>query len=180
MPSSTKAGRNLYWDIVTPRANAFCEAASQPGSNPWSVLPILLQHTREFGLHTTTHIAQLVLAAVVHEDCPANCRTPRGTVDLARLVPPTTSPLALLDAAESQRLILGTPFAEGLASAEQQAAATARARAAVQDALNAVPDGRAGRERMLERFWELRDDPRALIAVTFLTWAAVQAVSTNA
>jgi hypothetical protein len=32
---------------------------------------------------------------------------------------------------------------------------------------------------MIERFWELRDDPRALIAVSILTAAAVRAISTN-
>ena len=119
----------------------------------------------------------MVLAAVVHEDCPADCRTPQGAADLDRLVPPSTNPMDLLTAADAQRLLFGTPLAEGITSAEEQATATACARAAIQDALNVVTQGTAGRGRMIERFWELRDDPRALIAVSILTAAAVRAVS---
>lgn len=177
MPSSVTAGRNLYWDITARRANAFYEAASPPGNGLLAVLPVLLQHAREFGLHATTHVAQMVLSAVVHEDCSARCRTPQGAADLDRLVPPTTDPMALLTAADAQQLLFGTPLAEGITDAEEQAMATARARAAVQDALNLVTQGTAGRGLMIERFWELRDDPRALIAVSILTAAAVRAVS---
>lgn len=179
MPSSTIDGRNLYWDVTAHRASDFYEAASAPGSGLLAVLPVIHQHADEFGLHTTTHVAQMVLAAVVHEDCPADCRTPEGAADLGRLVPPTTDPMALLTAADAQQLLFGTPLTEGITGAEDQAAATARARAAVQDALDVVPQGAAGRARMIERFWELRDDPRALIAVSILTAAAARAVSTD-
>lgn len=179
MPSSSTAGRNLYWDITARRANDFCEAASAPGGGLLAVLPVLLLHASEFGLHATTHVAQLVLAAVVHDDCPDGCRTPQGAADLARLVPPSTDPMNLLTAADTQQLLFGTPLAEGIAAAEEQATATACARAAIQDALNVVTQGTVGREYMIERFWELRDNPRALIAVSILTAAALQAVSTE-
>ncbi|GAA4339635.1 hypothetical protein GCM10023086_74770 [Streptomyces venetus] len=179
MAASATAGRNLYWDITAHRASDFYEAASAPGTGLLAVVPVLLQHAAEFGLHTTTHVAQMVLAAVVHEDCPAHCRTPQGAADLESLVPSSTDPMALLTAADAQQLLFGTPLAEGISSAEEQAVATACARAAVQDALDVVDQGTAGRERMIERFWELRDDPRALVAVSILTAAAVRAVSTD-
>jgi hypothetical protein len=169
---------NVYWDVTAERAAAFHAAAKQPGALS-AVLPVLAQHADDFGLHTTTHVAQMVLAAAVHEDCPAAWRTPRGTADLDLMVPPTTDPASLLTAAETLRDVYGMPLDEGVTSAEHQAVATARARAAVQDALDAVPDGAAGRERMLERFWQLRDDPRALISVSILTAAAVAAISTR-
>lgn len=178
MPSSVPAGRNLYWDIVANRAETFFNAARRPGS-PWAVLQVLLNHASEFGLPTTTHIAQMVLAAVVHEDCPDSSRTVKGTASLNLLVPSSTNPLTILQAADVQHLVLGTPFADGITSAEQQAEATIRARVAVQDALDAVPDGRAGRERMIHRFYQLHDDPRALIAVALLTAAAVRAVASD-
>jgi hypothetical protein len=169
----------VYWDITAVRATDFYEAASAPGGDLLAVLPVLLLHAGEFGLHTTTHVAQMVLGAVVHEDCPADCRTPQGAADLERLVPSSTDPMDLLTAADAQQLLFGTPLAEGISSAEEQATATAHARAAVQDALDFVPQGASGRGLMIERFWELRDDPRALIAVSILTAAAVRAISTN-
>ncbi|MFF4276170.1 hypothetical protein [Streptomyces sp. NPDC001536] len=179
MPSSVTAGRNLYWDIVQRRAADFYGIAQAPDSQLPAVLPLLLQHTAEFGLPCTTHVAQMVLAAIVHEDCPADCRTPQGTVDLDALLPPDTSTAtveAVLKAAETQHGLFDMPLAEGMSAAEEQIEATVRARDAIQDALRAVPDGTAGRGRMIERFWELRDDPRALIAVSCVTFAAVQAV----
>ncbi|MFK0159182.1 hypothetical protein ACIQVK_44815 [Streptomyces sp. NPDC090493] len=180
MPSSTTpTDRNVYWDIAARRAADFYEVATAPGNGLLAVVPVLQQHAATFGLHTTTHVAQMVLAAVVHEDCPADRRTPTGAADLNRLVPPSTDPMALLTAADIQQLLFGTPLVEGITAAEEQATATAAARAAVQDALDVVHQGTAGRGRMIERFWELRDNPRALIAVSILTAAAVRAISTD-
>ncbi|MET8582209.1 hypothetical protein ABZX39_15155 [Streptomyces collinus] len=179
MASSVTAGRNLYWDIAARRAADFFRAASTPGNRLLAVLPVLHQHATEFGLHTTTDVAQMVLAAVVHEDCPGDSRTPQGAADLDRLVPTGTDPMDVLTAADAQQLLFGTPLAEGITGAEEQATAAARARAAIQDALNVVTQGTAGRVLMIERFWELRDDPRALIAVSILTAAAVRAVTAD-
>ncbi|MEU3282748.1 hypothetical protein [Streptomyces antibioticus] len=59
---------------------------------------------------------------------------------------------------------------------EEQIAATARARSAVQAVLDAAQDGVPGRMRALDALWKLHEDPHAVIAVLALTAAAMRAV----
>ncbi|NUK03224.1 hypothetical protein [Streptomyces lunaelactis] len=60
---------------------------------------------------------------------------------------------------------------------EDQVTATSRARETVRRVLEQVPYGTAGRERMLDIVYELRDDPRAIAGGLALTAAALREVA---
>ncbi|WP_435058375.1 hypothetical protein [Streptomyces sp. bgisy060] len=168
---------NLYWSIVQQRAAEYSLAQAQPGASLLSGLPVLAAHAAHFSPFHTLHVAQFCLAVVVFEDCPDHLRTPGGVPDLDRLVPKDADALTVLTTAQEQRALFGTGLDEELRNVEDQVAATDRARAAVQQVLEQVPYGRAGRERMLDIVYELRDDPRAIAGVIALTTAALREVS---
>lgn len=168
--------RNIYWDIVAGRGAAIWEAHTSPGADISAGLPYFKQHADEFGLVQATHVAQMCLTAVVHDDAPSSTRSPAGTVDLDRLVPEQPDVLTTIDVAEYLVSVAGLSLSGAMEDAEEQIAAQPRARAAVQTILDGVVDGLSGRERGIATLWELRDDPRALCGVLALTGAALHAV----
>ncbi|MFH8294919.1 hypothetical protein [Streptomyces sp. NPDC018059] len=170
---------NLYWMIVQERAAEFSLAHSRPGGSLLDGLPVLAAHAEEFSPFHTLHIMQFCLSVIVFEDCPEHLRTPQRIPDLDRLVPEDADALTVLTAAEKQRTLFGTGLDEELRSVEDQVAGTGRARTVVQRVLDQVPDGLAGRGRMLDIIAELQDDPRAIAGVVALTTAALREVAAN-
>ncbi|MET9551060.1 hypothetical protein ABZY36_38110 [Streptomyces sp. NPDC006627] len=149
------------------------------GGIPCDGLPVLAAHAAEFSPFHTLHIAQYCLSVIVFEDCPEHLRTPQRIPDLDRLVPEDADALTVLRTAEKQHILFGTGLDEELDNVEDQVAGTRRARATVQQVLDQVPNGLAGRKRMLDTVYELRDDPRAIAGVIALTTAALRAVAAN-
>ncbi|MFJ9239738.1 hypothetical protein ACIRJ3_32725 [Streptomyces anulatus] len=170
---------NLYWMIVQDRAAEFSLACSRPGRSPLDGLPVLAAHAAEFSPFHTLHIMQFCLSVIVFEDCPEHLRTPQRIPDLDRLVPEDADALTVLTTAERQHTLFGTGLDEELRNVEDQVAGTGRARATVQRILDQVPNGLAGRERMLDIVYELQDDPRAIAGVVALTTAALREVAVN-
>lgn len=168
---------NPYWGIVTGRAEAVWEAHRAPDADVSSGMPVYLRHAEEFGLLQATHIAQICLTAVVHDDAPTATRRPDGAVDIDRLVPAANADAHTRnETAEYLVTAAGLGFSQALAAAEQQIAASAQSRATVQTILDGAPHGLPGRERALNALWDLRGDERALCGVLALTGAALQAV----
>ncbi|MEU3399440.1 hypothetical protein [Streptomyces filamentosus] len=168
---------NPYWTIVQQRAAELSLAYSRPDAPLTAGLPVLAAHAADFTPFHTLHVAQLCLSVIVFEDCPAHLRTPAGIPDLARLVPVTPDALTVLTTAEEQRDLFGGSLDAELHHVEEQVAATDRAQAVAQRVLEQVPHGLAGRQRMLDIVWELRDDPRAVAGVIALTAAALRALA---
>ncbi|MCT9094222.1 hypothetical protein N4G70_36085 [Streptomyces sp. ASQP_92] len=168
---------NLYWTIVQQRAAEFSLAQEQPDASLLTGLPVLAAHAKAFSAFHALHVMQFCLAVVVFEDCPDHLRTPDAVPDLDQLVPKDADALTVLTAAQELRALFGTGLEEELRNVEDQIAATDRARAAIQRVLDEVPHGRAGRERMLDIVYELRDDPRAIAGVIALTAAALREVA---
>ncbi|MFC8570797.1 hypothetical protein ACFUIW_34075 [Streptomyces sp. NPDC057245] len=166
-----------YWTLVQHRAAEYSLAQQQPGASLLAGLPVMAAHAAAFSPFHTLHVAQFCLAVIVSEDCPDHLRGPAGVPDLARLVPEDTDALTVLTTAEDQRALFGSGLAEELRNVEDQVAATGRARAAVQRVLDQVPHGLAGRQRMLDIVYELRDDPRAISAFLALTAVALREVA---
>ncbi|MDJ0466141.1 hypothetical protein [Streptomyces sp. H27-C3] len=169
---------NPYWTIVQERAAVFSLAHSRPGGSLLDGLPVLAAHAEEFSPFHTLHM-QFCLSVIVFEDCPEHLRTPQRIPDLDRLVPEDADALTVLTTAEKQRTLFGTGLDEELRNVEDQVAGTGRARATIQRVLDQVPNGLAGRERMLDIVSELRDDPRAIAGVVALTTAALREVAAN-
>jgi hypothetical protein len=144
---------NLYWSIVEHRAVDYFTAQSQPDAPLLAGLPVLAAHAAQFSPFHTLHVAQFLLAAIVADA------------------------FTVLMAAEEQSRLFGGRLDEALLNVEDQVAATRRARATVQQVLEQVPHGRAGRARMLDIVYELRDDPRAIAGVLALTTAALREVA---
>lgn len=164
-----------YWRTVTKRAADYSAALrNDPGST--AGLRILLDHTTEYGLARTVHIAQMCLRVIVDPDAQPDMRTMMGTVDVNKLVPPIADALTVLDTAASLSRGFNLTPGEAMAAVEEQIAGVERARHAVQTVLNGAPQGLAGRERGVAALWELRDDVRALCAVLALTTVALRAV----
>ncbi|MGW0033004.1 hypothetical protein ACWDXD_24705 [Streptomyces sp. NPDC003314] len=184
--TATDTGTDLYWSVVARRACHYADAVQRPGADLLAGVEILRQHAADFdephpdgnmGLLRATHITQLCLLVVVHEDAPAAVRTREGLVDLDRLLPVTSSALTVLDAASSLTRLFPMPPTQAMEAAEAQIAATDhRSRAVVQKILSAPLYGPQGRERALDALWELRNDPRALSGVLALNAAVLQAV----
>lgn len=170
---------NLYWTIVQHRAAEFSLAHSRPDGSLLDGLPVLAAHAEEFSPFHTLHIMQYCLSVIIFEDCPELLRTPHRIPDLDRLVPEDADVLTVLTTAEKQRTLFGTALDEELRNVEDQVAGTGRARATVQRVLDQVPNGLAGRKRMLDIVYELRDDPRAIAGVIALTTAALHEVAAN-
>ncbi|MFF4337562.1 hypothetical protein [[Kitasatospora] papulosa] len=171
--------KNLYWTIVQHRAAEFSLAHSRPGDSLLDGLPVLAAHAEDFSPFHTLHIMQYCLSVIVFEDCPEHLRTPQRIPDLDRLVPEDADALTVLTTAQQQRDLFGTGLDEELRNVEDQVAGTRRARATVQRILDQVPNGLAGRERMLDIVYELHDDPRAIAGVVALTTAALREVAAN-
>ncbi|MER7952060.1 hypothetical protein ABTY59_32180 [Streptomyces sp. NPDC096079] len=168
---------NPYWGIVTGRAEEVWEAHCTPDADITSGMRVYLRHAEEFGLLQATHIAQICLLAVVHDDAPPATRRPDGTVDIDRLVPAADADAHTRnEAAEYLVTMVGLGFSQALEAAEQQIAASAQVRATIQTILDGALHGLPGRERALNALWDLRDDERALCGVLALTGAALQAV----
>ncbi|WP_329317273.1 hypothetical protein OG723_44585 (plasmid) [Streptomyces sp. NBC_01278] len=167
---------NLYWEIVAQRGAEVWAAHNTPGADIMAGLPIFREHVEEFGLLQATHIAQMCLMAVVHEDAAPGTRAPAGTVDLDRLLPEQPDALTTIDIAEYLVSVAHFSLSGAMTDAEQQIASHPRARATVQAILNEAPHGRSGREKGIDILWELRDDPRAMCAVLALTGAALHTV----
>ncbi|MER6109326.1 hypothetical protein [Streptomyces hirsutus] len=165
-----------YWQIVTDRAADYTAALLAKDADLTAGLPVLQAHAADFGLARTVHVAQMCLLVIVDPDARPHTRTPAGVVDLDKLVPPTADALTVLDTAAALSRAFQLSPTEAMADVEQQTAAFARARPAVQAALDAAPRGIPGRQRSLDALWELHDDPRALCAVLALTAAAMRAV----
>lgn len=170
---------NQYWTIVQERAADFSLAHSRPGNSLLDGLPVLAAHAADFSPFHTLHIMQFCLSVIVFEDCPEHLRTPQRIPDLDRLVPEDADALTVLTTAEKQRTLFGTGLDEELRNVECQVAGTVRARETVQQVLDQVPNGRAGRKRMLDIISELQDDPRAIAGVVALTTAALREVAAN-
>ncbi|MEU5476902.1 hypothetical protein [Streptomyces mirabilis] len=168
---------NLYWSIVEHRAVDYFTAQSQPDASPLAGLPVLAAHAAQFSPFHTLHVAQFLLTAIVADDCPDHLRNGNGIPDIDRLVPEDADAFTVLMTAEEQRRLFGGHLDEELRNVEDQVAATRRARATVQQVLEQVPHGRAGRARMLDIVYELRDDPRAIAGVLALTTAALREVA---
>ncbi|MEU5748191.1 hypothetical protein ABZ804_21965 [Streptomyces sp. NPDC047726] len=165
-----------YWRIVSERAADYTAALLARGANVTSGLPVLQVHAAEYGLARTVHVAQMCLLVVVAPDARPGMRTAKGTVDLDKLVPPTADALTALDDAAYLSRAFRLTSCAALTGVEDQIAATARARHAVQAVLDAAPRGLPGRQTALDALWELRDDPRALCAVLALTATALREV----
>ncbi|MFB7649412.1 hypothetical protein ACFC0S_15860 [Streptomyces sp. NPDC056084] len=168
---------NLYWTIVQRRAAEYSLAHARPDAPLTAGLSVLAAHADDFTPFHTLHVAQYCLSVIVFEDCPRHLRTPAGIPDLGRLVPAESDALTVLATAEVQRDLFGGGLAEELRNVEDQVAADARARVVVQAVLEQVPHGLAGRERMLDLVWALRDDPRAIAGAIALTAAALREVA---
>ncbi|MGA5127685.1 hypothetical protein ACPCAG_30840 [Streptomyces pseudogriseolus] len=165
-----------YWNLVAERSADYTAACLAPDADLTAGLPVLLAHAEEFGLARTVHIAQMCLLVIVDPDARPHTRTPEGTVDLDKLVPPTADALTVIDGAATLSRAFQLSPAEAMTAVEQQIAATDRARAAVQAVLDAAPHGIPGRRAALDALWALHDDPRAVCLVLALTAAAMRAV----
>ncbi|MEW1552005.1 hypothetical protein [Streptomyces tsukubensis] len=158
-----------YWTIVMQRAAVYSLAQEHPGAFADGRAPDPRGARR--GLRGGPH------APIVFEDCPDHLRTPAGIPDIDRLVPLDADALTVLTTAEQQRPLFGRGLDEELRNVEDQVAGTVRARATVQQVLDQVPHGTAGRKRMLDLFHEMRDGPRAIAGVIGLTTAALHEVA---
>ncbi|MFE3629357.1 hypothetical protein [Streptomyces goshikiensis] len=170
---------NLYWPIVQERAAVFSSAQQRPGAALLNGFPVLVAHAADFSPFHTLHIMQFCLAVIVFEDCPNHLRNSAGVPDLEQLVPTDTDALTILTTAEQQQTLFGRGLDEELRNVEDQVAGTTRARTAVQQILDQAPRGRAGRERMLDVVYELRDDPRAIAGFVELTASALREIATQ-
>ncbi|MEU5900221.1 hypothetical protein [Streptomyces venezuelae] len=168
---------NPYWSIVQQGAAEYSVIQYRSDASLLAGLPVLAAHAQTFTPFHTLHIMQVLLAVIVFEDCPDHLRTSGGIPDLDRLVPEDADALTVLSAAQDQRFLFGAGLDEQLQNVEEQVAATARARATVQQVLEQVPYGSAGRQRMLDLVYELRDDPRAIASVIALTTVALREVA---
>lgn len=130
---------NPYWEIVMHRAAAVWEAHCQPGADLAAGMPVYLQHAQDFELIQATHIAQMCLTAVVHEDAPAATRAADGTVNFDRLVPPGSDPGTRNAAADYLIALCEFSLSQAVEAADQQMTALSPARTVIQTVLNGAP-----------------------------------------
>ncbi|MFJ4741218.1 hypothetical protein [Streptomyces sp. NPDC088775] len=167
-----------YWKIVQERAAECWVAHTQPGASSLAGLPAMATHAEQFGFSYTLHVAQMLLSGVVFKRCPDQLRTAGGVPDLQRLVLDSADAITTLTAAEDLRAVRGMRLDEALEHVEDLVSATAHARVAVQSVLEQVAHDAQGWARMLDIFYELRDDPSAIAGVLALTGNAMHAVVT--